>query len=220
MVAAASARPGIVGRFRSRQSGHPSGLIGRIFGRVMVRDTADANDRAVQLLALDRPTTVLEVGFGQGRTVGLLVERGYRVLGVDSSLTMVRQAVARNRAVCGDGRAVLRHGDGATIPFPDGVADAALSVHTVYFLPDLTGTLIDLARVVRPGGLLVIACRTSDTPVPGWMDPAVYQVPTASHLIDMLSSAGYEGVDVQIVEGGPDALHLFTARVGTTPRPS
>ncbi len=96
MAAETFAGPGIVGRFRSRQSGHPSGLIGRIFGRVMVRDTADANDRAVQLLALDRPTTVVEVGFGQGGTVGLLVERGYRVLGVDSSLTMVRQAVARN----------------------------------------------------------------------------------------------------------------------------
>ncbi len=115
---------------------------------------------------------------------------------------------------------MLRHGDGVVIPFADSVADAALSVHAVYFLPDPIATLTDLARVVRPGGLLVIACRTSDTPVPGWMDPAVYQVPTAGHLIDTLSSAGYEGVDVQIVEGGPDALHLFTARVGTTPRPS
>ena len=116
--------------------------------------------------------------------MALLLERGYRVLGVDSSKTMVRQAVRRNRAASTEGRAVLRHGDGVTIPFPDGVADAALSVHTVYFMPDLAATLTDLARVLRPGGLLVIACRTSDTPVPAWMDPAVYQVPTASHLID------------------------------------
>ena len=220
MVVAASAHPGIVGRFRSRQSGHPSGLIGRIFGRAMVRDTADANDRAVHQIALDRPNTVVEVGFGQGRTVGLLLERGYRVLGVDSSLTMVRQAVGRNRAACADGRAELRHGDGVTIPFPDGVADAALSVHTVYFMPDLAATLTDLARVLRPGGLLVLACRTSDAPVPGWMDPAVYQVPTASHLIGLLNSAGYEGVDRQVVEGDPEALHLFTARAGTKSRPS
>ena len=100
------------------------------------------------------------------------------------------------------------------------VADAALSVHTVYFMPDLAATLTDLARVLRPGGLLVLACRTSDAPVPGWMDPAVYQVPTASHLIGLLNSAGYEGVDRQVVEGDPEALHLFTARAGTKSRPS
>lgn len=220
MVVAPSARPGIMGRFRSRYSGHPSGPIGRIFGRAMVRDTAGANDRAVQLIALDRPNTVVEVGFGQGRTVGVLVGRGYRVLGVDPSRTMVRQAVARNRAACADGRAELRHGDGVTIPFPDGVADAALSVHAVYFMPDLGATLTELARVLRPGGLLVIACRTSDTPVPGWMDPAVYQVPTASHLIDLLDSAGYEGIGRQAVEGDAERLHLFTARAGSTSGPA
>ena len=35
-----AARPGALARFRSRQSGHPSGLIGRLFGRAMVKDTA------------------------------------------------------------------------------------------------------------------------------------------------------------------------------------
>ena len=57
------ARPGAIARFRSRQSGHPSGPIGRIFGRIMVKDTADANDRAISLLDLTAPRTVLEIGF-------------------------------------------------------------------------------------------------------------------------------------------------------------
>lgn len=88
-------------------------------------------------------------------------------------------------------------------------------------MPDLTATLTDLARVVRPGGLLILACRTSDTPVPSWMDPAVYHVLTASDLIDRLSDAGFESVDHQVVDSsGPESLHLFAARVGVTPSPS
>ena len=61
-------RPGFVGRLRSRQSGLPTGLLGRIFGRAMEGATADSNDRALAMLDLSQPRTVLDVGFGQGRT--------------------------------------------------------------------------------------------------------------------------------------------------------
>lgn len=208
-------RPGVIGRVRSRQSGLPSGLIGRIFGRAMVRDTADANDRAVSLLRLDRPSTVLEVGFGQGRTAAVLLDDGHRILGVDPSPTMVNQASARNRAACRDGRATLRPGDGITIPFPADSADAAFTVHTVYFMPAPAATLADIARVLRPGGTLVVACRTSDTPIPAWMDPDVYRIPTANQVTSMLLAGGYDRVDHDTVTTSGHDLHLFTARLAS-----
>jgi len=208
------ARPGVVARFRSRQSGHPSGLVGRIFGRAMVKDTADANDRALALLDLTAPRTVLELGFGQGRTAAILLDAGHRVLGVDPSMTMVKQATVRNRTACREGRADLRHSDGITIAFPDHAADAAFSVHTVYFMPDPTATFAEIARVLRPGGTLVIACRTSDTPPPAWMDPAVYRIPTADQLTSMLTTAGFTRVDRHTVDTAGYELHLFAAHLG------
>ncbi len=211
MSATSSARPGIVGRFRSRQSGYPSGLVGRLFGRAMVKDTADANDRAIELLDLTQPSTVLEIGFGQGRSVAILLGHGHHVLGVDPSPTMVKQATARNRAACRAGRAILRRGDGITIPFPSHSADAALTVHTLYFMADPLATLTDIARVLRPGGRLVVACRTSDTPLPAWIDPDIYRVPTARQLIDMLHSAGLERVDHHVIDDATHPLHLLAA---------
>ena len=204
-------RPGVKGRIRSRQSALPSGLFGRIFGRAMVRDTADANDRALDLLDLSAPRIILEVGFGQGRTASVLLKSGHRVLGVDASPTMVNQATARNRAACRDGRATFRHGDGITVPFPEDSADAAFTVHTVYFMADPTATFADIARVLRPGGTLVIACRTSDTATPAWMDPHVYRIPTAAQLTAMLDAAGYQHVAHHTVEPANHDLHLFTA---------
>ncbi len=206
-------RPGVIGRVRSRQSGLPSGLLGRVIGRAMVRDTADANDRALAMLALDHPSTVLEIGFGQGRTAAVLLDHDHQVLGVDASHTMVNQATARNREACRNGRATLRHGNGITIPFPDNSADAALTVHTVYFMAEPAATFADVARVLRPGGALVIACRTSDTAVPSWMDPDIYRIPSAARLIAVLVDAGYETVDHVAPHSADPDLHLFAAHL-------
>ncbi len=178
----------------------------------MVKDTADANDRALALLDLTAPRTVLEIGFGQGRTAAILLDLGHRVIGVDPSAAMVKQATARNRTACRERRADLRHSDGTTISFADNEADVAFSVHTVYFMPDPTATFSEIARVLRPGGTLVIACRTSDIALPGWMDPDVYRIPTATQLTSMLTAAGFELVDDRCVDTAGYELHLFTAR--------
>lgn len=212
MTAGVTARPGIVGRYRSRQSGHPSGLVGRIFGRAMVKDTAAANDTAIELLHLTTPRTVLEIGFGQGRTVAALLDHGHRVLGVDPSTTMVRQATARNRAACRDGRADLRHSDGTTIPFHADAADAAITVHTLYFMPDPTATFAEISRVLRPDSTLVVACRTSDEPVPSWFDPSVYTFRTVAEIATILRAAGFAQVEDQTDPGPVPHAHFFTAR--------
>jgi ubiquinone/menaquinone biosynthesis C-methylase UbiE len=179
----------------------------------MESTTADHNDQALALLDLSQPQTVLDIGFGQGRTAAVLVGQGHRVLGVDASPTMVKQATARNRAASRDGRATLRHGDAVTIPFPNDSADAAITVHTIYFMSDPPATFADIARVLRPGGTLVVACRTSDTPAPAWMDPDIYRVPTADHVKSMLVSAGFVQVEHHTGQAADHDLHLFAARL-------
>lgn len=206
-------RPGLVGRIRSRQSGLPTGLLGRFFGRAMEGTTAGSNDRALAMLDLSEARTVLDVGFGQGRTASVLLRDGHRVIGVDASPTMVKQATARNRAACRDGRATLRHGDGITIPFADETADAAITVHTIYFMPDPAATFTDIARVLRPGGTLAVACRTSDTPSAAWIDPDVYRIPSVAEVIEILHAAGFDGVEHQPGDTSNRDIHCFAARL-------
>jgi SAM-dependent methyltransferase len=213
MIASTDSGPGFIGRLRSRQAGHPRGLLGRIVGRLMVKDTASANDRALAKLDLTHPRTILDVGFGQGRTAAILVRAGHQVLGVDPSATMVTQATARNRAACRDGRAVLRHGDGITIPFPDDSADATITAHTIYFMRDPAATIADIARVLRPGGALVIACRTSDDETPAWIDPAIYRIRSVDEITAMLREAGFDHVEHEPGDAATHFIHLFVARL-------
>jgi SAM-dependent methyltransferase len=204
----ADAKPGLLGRIRSRQAGYPTGLLGRFIGRAMVKDTAGANDRALEFLDLSESQTVLEVGYGQGRTAANLVRGGHTVIGVDVSETMVSQARSRNRAGINAGTADLRHSDGVALPFDDASADVAFTVHTIYFMPDPVQTLAEVARVLRPGGRFVIACRVGDEPLKPWMDPAVYRIPTIAEIKAMLIAAGFSSIEDH---AGDDAVHWFVA---------
>ena len=98
--------------------------------------TAPANDAAIDALDLAIPSVVLEVGFGQGRTVARLAALGHQVIGIDPSATMVRQARAHNRRAIRAGTVRLDAGDGIHLPLDDDIADAALTVHTIYFMDE------------------------------------------------------------------------------------
>jgi ubiquinone/menaquinone biosynthesis C-methylase UbiE len=176
----------------------------------MESPTAAANEGALSSLQLRDPVIVLEVGFGQGRTVQQLVTSGHRVLGVDASRTMVSQARSRNRQAVRDGRATLVHGDGTVIPFGDGSVDAAISVHTVYFMVEPTLVFAEMRRVVRPGGTVAIACNVRDEGVPQWKDPAVFRTPSSADMLSMLTDAGFSEIAVHRVAGTP--TDVFVSR--------
>jgi len=81
-------------------------------------------------------------------------------VGVDVSEVMVRQASARNRAAVRDKRAVFVRGDLADgLPWGAAEFDSAYSVNCAQFWPDLVSGLVELGRVVRSGGRIVIAVQ-------------------------------------------------------------
>jgi demethylmenaquinone methyltransferase/2-methoxy-6-polyprenyl-1,4-benzoquinol methylase len=94
-----------------------------------------------------RGERVLDVATGTGLVAGLLVQRGALVTGLDQSEQML--AVARERL--GD-RVALVHGDAERLPFGDGEFDALTFTYLLRYVDDPAATMVELARVVRPGG--------------------------------------------------------------------
>lgn len=186
-----------IGGYLSRQAARPHGPAGRLLGWNWIRETASVNDIAFDLLAPAGGERILEIGFGPGRTLGRLAAAGAEVVGVETSPTMIAAAGRRNAAHIGAGRVHLERGDGITVPLPDRSVDAVVSVHTIYFWPDPSGTLTDIARVLRPGGRLVLAFRPGDEPWPARFDPQVYRVPTTSRATQWLDAAGFADVRVE-----------------------
>jgi RND superfamily putative drug exporter len=203
-----------VRRYLSTQARSPHGLGGRFMGRFWIRETAAANDAAIDLLAPVAGEHILELGFGPGRTVARLADTGCHVVGVDASRTMVAAATRRNADHIAAGRVQLHHGDGITLPVPDGSVDGVISVHTIYFWPRPAETLTGFVRALRPGGRIVLALRPGEYPLPGRLDPAIYHVPTTTQAVQWLHEAGFTDVRT---ENRPDAGPILVWLVASVP---
>jgi len=103
---------------------------------------------------------VLEVGCGTGELAAMLVERGCRVEGLDASRAMVREARERiEREGLGDRFSVWRSGVEGMGELPDSAFDGVVATLVLSELSDdeRRYTLRQAARVLRPGGRIVVA---------------------------------------------------------------
>lgn len=103
------------------------------------------------LLADLPPGRVLDAACGTGRHGVWLAAQGHEVVGVDASPDML----ARARAKLPQAR--FEQGDLAVLPLPDASVDAALCALALVHVADLGPAFAELARVVRPGGRLVVS---------------------------------------------------------------
>lgn len=101
------------------------------------------------------PLEVVDIGGGPGRLSAPLAER-HQVTYSDISEEMMEVA----RQACPPGVRFVR-ADATSLPFEDGEFDALLSLDLLCHVPDLEDGIRELARVVKPGGRLVVDTTNS-----------------------------------------------------------
>jgi SAM-dependent methyltransferase len=97
------------------------------------------------------PGVALDAACGTGRFAELLSRHGHQVIGVDSSLDML--AHARRRVPDGD----FHLGALEQLPLADDSVDVIVCALALVHVPSLRPVLAEFARVLRPGGDLVIS---------------------------------------------------------------
>jgi ubiquinone/menaquinone biosynthesis C-methylase UbiE len=98
-----------------------------------------------------KPGVALDAACGTGRFAEFLSARGHRVIGVDSSPDML--AYARRRVPDGE----FRLGELDRLPLADDSVDVITCALALEHVPRLEPVLAEFARVLRPGGDLVIS---------------------------------------------------------------
>jgi len=117
---------------------------------------------------------ILDAGCGSGPLFATLRDRGAIVTGFDKSAKMLE--IARRRL--GDD-ADLRVADlSRPLPFPDGAFDDVIASLVLHYLEDWTGPLVELRRVLRPGGRLI--CSVNH-PLQGLLRPDADYFSTYQH---------------------------------------
>jgi ubiquinone/menaquinone biosynthesis C-methylase UbiE len=125
--------------------------------RIRKLHVADAAvEEAIRAALATRPfRSLLDLGTGTGRMLELFGPQIERGLGLDLSLDML--LLARDRLE----RAGLRHcsvrqGDIYDVPLPDGSFDAVIIHQVLHYLDDGARAVKEAARVLRPGGSLLV----------------------------------------------------------------
>lgn len=97
---------------------------------------------------------VLDVGTGDGTYALAAAARGASVVGVDLSQAMLE--TARRRAKEGGVEVEWQLADATALPFGEDTFDVVLAVTVLCFVPDAARAVNEMARVLRPGGHLVL----------------------------------------------------------------
>lgn len=122
----------------------------KTFGKI-----TDAGRRRAVAYLNDHGPRLLEVGVGTG-----LALRGYHadmeVTGIDYSHEMLAKAQAKVELEGLHHVKALRQMDARTLDFPDNSFDAVAAMHLVSVVPEPERVMSEMARVIRPGGKIVI----------------------------------------------------------------
>jgi phosphatidylethanolamine/phosphatidyl-N-methylethanolamine N-methyltransferase len=132
---------------------------------------------AVDLLEINPGDRVLEVGVGTGLNLPLY-PRHCRVTAIDISAEMLRKAAQRVREL---GLTHVRLGlmDGSKLAFPSDTYDHVLATYVISAVPDPEKTLLEMRRVCKPSGHLVILNHfKSEHPVIGALEEMLAPVCT------------------------------------------
>lgn len=189
--------------------------------------------RTVRSLDLGPAATVLDLGAGTGDLCRDLERSGYRAVGVDLSMGMLRHARTT---------APLVQADALGLPIATASVDGAVSGFALRNFVALGPVFDELARVVRPGGricLLDVASPPNPVlrlghgvyfghvvPRIGGLlsDPAAYRylpksvayLPAPATMLARLEAAGFGATERVLLSGGIAQLVMATRRVETT----
>jgi ubiquinone/menaquinone biosynthesis C-methylase UbiE len=145
--------------------------------------------------------TILDVGCGTGALLEAILTRAgpVRLVGVDLSRGMLE--IARHKL---GRRARLVAGEAGRLPFAAQRFDLALSSSALHHWPDPAAGLAEIARVLKPGGRLVItdwcddylACRIADFLLRVF-EPAHHRTYGTQALERLLRQAGFGGTRIE-----------------------
>ena len=152
-------------QFMAAQLRKPSGWFGSLMmTRMLNRMNIAIVNSTLARLDLQPQHNVLEIGFCGGAALSLVADQLTTgvATGIDFSSEMVSAAQSRFKTDIDNGRMRVQLGDVSRLPFPAASFDRVFTINTIYFWPDTQQGFSEIRRVLKPGGLAVIALRSRE----------------------------------------------------------
>lgn len=177
------------------------------FARNRVATAAETLDVVVDLVPEDREASWLEVACGPAVIARALAAKVGRVRGIDLTPAMVGKA-HEEAAREGVDNVEFSVGDATALEFEDASFDGAVTRLSFHHIPAPQRVLEEMARVVRPGGWVIVSdlLTDEDADAQAWhqeierlRDPSHWATPTPARLRTMGGAVGLELESEQLI---------------------
>jgi ubiquinone/menaquinone biosynthesis C-methylase UbiE len=173
-----------VAEFNDRAAGYDHGWRGRLHHEISDR-TAD-----LAIATVAAPDRILDLGCGTGYLLQTLASRytdAVQLVGIDAAPAMVKTANAATH----DDRLTFAVGVAEQIDHPDDTFDLIVSTTSFDHWSDQQAGLRECARVLRPGGRLVLVDQFSRLLVPTMLTSRRGKARTRGRATRLLLNAGF-----------------------------
>ena len=157
-----------------------------------------------ELLGSVAGKTLLDIGCGDGELTSKLAKRGAIATGIDMDPATI--AAARHRTRFEGTKLHFVEGNAENLPFHDAAFDIVLAVTVLCFVRDAERAVIEMARVLKPGGQLVIgelgrwSFWSAYRRIRGWLGNSTWQAAkfrTARELRRLVDATGLHVVETR-----------------------
>ncbi len=152
-----------------------------------------------------RGARVLDAGCGDGALACAAASRGAEVTGADPDAAILAAALAR--ADKAGVKAAFLEARVERLPFPSAAFDVVAAITVLCFVHDAAGAMREMARVLRPGGRLVIGelglwnSWAATRRVRGWFGSATWKAARFRTASELRALAGHAGLTVTAIRG-------------------
>ncbi|MBI3139300.1 MAG: class I SAM-dependent methyltransferase [Sphingobacteriales bacterium] len=148
----------------ARQLRKPAGSSGMEVAEKMNAANEFLYDFTLDEMMIRENQSILEIGFGNGKFFPKQFSRAdnLRITGLDFSRSMVKAARKQNKELIREGGLSLVKGQSDKMPFPSASFDKVFCINVAYFWDDPQEHLLEIYRVLRPGGRLYTTIRSRE----------------------------------------------------------
>ncbi len=162
-------------------------------GPLLNRSNSKLNAFVYDVLAPSPEARVLEIGFGGGGLVFRIAKNltSGSIHGVEISKPMLDRvnAMIHRRGLCD--KVHLHKGTIENLPFSNGHFDVVCSVNTVYFWPDLSRGVEEMARVTRTSGVVVLGFGSDAALRQSGYEDKGFNLYSPDHVVEALNKSGF-----------------------------
>ncbi len=191
---------------RLNQCRKPEGDLGKIVVNDMNESHYELTGWGLGNIDIEENSTILDIGCGGGKTVNRLasITKG-KVFGIDYSIDCVNWSKEYNKELIYKGQVEIFNASVEKIPFEDEKFDVVSAVETIYFWPDLISNLVEVRRILKPTGKIIIINEMyDDEKFKDRNDELVknsnMKIYSPEELKVIMNNAGYNNIQIELKE--------------------